>query len=1463
MATLSPLVPTGMVAAGGWTDEAGGTTNLHLPVDETGAQDGAHIRGLLNDPTTAVKFNFTDTPSNFVAMGVLQVEIRHARGAVEAGDNGGGDDTHSISITITNAAEDTAYVIGELIESGTIGYLSKTEIVSLPLTAAGIAATKSNWDGAVIHLSTGFSQSMGADGDRIWVDFVRLIGTYLANNNLDQVGFRIRNDDGDEDAATWKAAENVDAGVDFDTNFRVRFVVDETAGVAAEDHAFTLWYSKNSAAYVQATTVSTNVRATASSQFADQDATTRQLTSGSGTFATGRMDESGEAGAGAPGSAQLIQFTAGGLTEVEFCMQLRSVDMVASDTIDLRVRRSRPVAKVLEAYTETPRITVIAAAFAQAGFRWRNDDGDEDGATWKGAENVNPSVLLLDQNHRLRFIVDETGGVVAVNDLQLQLQYRKNGASYTNVNSSSTNVRSALSGQFIEEAATTRQLTGGTGTFVAGAMDEAEGLAGEGNQIDLAAGNLTEVEYCFQLRSADLADNDVIDFRLVRAGGILLASYDQTPSFTVQLAGAVDGITLDYDHGPFLAPNGALYAIGMPSPSPNYDKLTVWKSVNEADFTIVGTFDPAGNDGGTAAQFAVAGLMMGDILHVMWSAFNEVSAAEIYYAPFDTFDDSIGSIEVFDTTTNSSGTLLAMHELSNEILVLFRDELNTELLLRHGMAGDWGSEIDYDNDPAFTILHSAAVIIGPTAHLFWYANNVAGGGIYHRVLRADGSLSNVDEVSADVLQGSNNPALPMYFDGKLFLLEENTATLNVWESTGRHEDETWVSTQITTGMDDGIVHLLANLGNAGRRLVVMYVRESDQAICWKEYDPLTNTWGSENVTGDVSWTEGRAGFLKTVEFEGDVYIAGFNRTTDTTPHAGQFHWINIGPAVGVQPPKGGKKEREDKRKRFAFQKKDIARRQRASHIINRPILSPALMFIPGESLLQIINETLEIAAARQNVKGLIRIRDEAVELPETIQRHLGIVRIRNEAVEVAEVVLRILGIIRLRGESVELAEALQKHLGIVKLRNESVEISEAIQHVIGILRQRNESIEISEATLRSLGKTKIVNESVEISEAVQRHLGIVRQRTESVEIAEAVQRHLTILRLHNEAIQLSESIQKHLGIVRNQNESVSVTESIIKVLGLVRQVNEALEIVEATQKVGGKLRQVSEVVELTEADQSIRGIFRQINETVELVEASQLHLGIVRTRNESIELVEQIIRLVAIVRQVNESTEIAEQIIKLLAIVRQQNESVQVTEAILRVLGLVRQHSESVELSETLLSFLGKIRVEGESVNISEATQTILGKIQIHNESVEIVEVIVRPSGIIQVIDESLSSSEATQKHLAILRLINESTDITDQSMRVMALLRLVSEAIQLPEQSITVQTIVRQVSEAVSVVETVQHHLGKAIILNETVNIHETELHFTVFQAFSSTKIKFKAKVNDQKYTQKVGKSFKGKVRE
>src|SRR3990167_2572516 len=166
-------------------------------------------------------------------------------------------------------------------------------------------------------------------------------------------------------------------------------------------------------------------------------------------------------------------------------------------------------------------------SYTQVGFRGRNDNGNETGASWKAAENVNWSQNVA-ENFRVRFRIDETVAKSWVNKTW-NLYYSLNGGAYTAVNGT-TPVQFALSGNFADSDDCTEQMTGGTGTFLVNNNGMKEATGGSTNTG--AAGDLWETEWCLTIDPAQVADGNTITLRIYD-GASAITTYSNTPSITV------------------------------------------------------------------------------------------------------------------------------------------------------------------------------------------------------------------------------------------------------------------------------------------------------------------------------------------------------------------------------------------------------------------------------------------------------------------------------------------------------------------------------------------------------------------------------------------------------------------------------------------------------------------------------------------------------------------------------------------------------------------------------------------------------------------------------------------------------------------------------------------------------------------------------------------------------------------
>ena len=152
-------------------------------------------------------------------------------------------------------------------------------------------------------------------------------------------------------------------------------------------------------------------------------------------------------------------------------------------------------------------MTHVTASVTLTAFRGRNDDGSQTAATWIEALNTD-WYQPWDENFRLRFVVAETAGGDAKNP-DVHFQYNLNGGGWNDVTTSSSVLRAFASSNYAEGDDTTQQI--GSGTFVS----PNSGMTEDGEALTSATINTSEIEVegCFQVRSADVSQDDTIEIR--------------------------------------------------------------------------------------------------------------------------------------------------------------------------------------------------------------------------------------------------------------------------------------------------------------------------------------------------------------------------------------------------------------------------------------------------------------------------------------------------------------------------------------------------------------------------------------------------------------------------------------------------------------------------------------------------------------------------------------------------------------------------------------------------------------------------------------------------------------------------------------------------------------------------------------------------------------------------------------
>jgi hypothetical protein len=172
----------------------------------------------------------------------------------------------------------------------------------------------------------------------------------------------------------------------------------------------------------------------------------------------------------------------------------------------------------------------------QSIFRGYVDDAAMGSATPKANANTNWT-QNVDENFRVRFGVLCEG---MIGSITAQLQYDlNNSGTWNNVNATSSVVRSSASPVVNDNASTGQLITGGG--FVGGRYDESDGFTDVATTFTTIPES-TEFEFCVQIRSADVADGNTVQLRVINVATALNV-YSASPSITVNVpASALDQV---------------------------------------------------------------------------------------------------------------------------------------------------------------------------------------------------------------------------------------------------------------------------------------------------------------------------------------------------------------------------------------------------------------------------------------------------------------------------------------------------------------------------------------------------------------------------------------------------------------------------------------------------------------------------------------------------------------------------------------------------------------------------------------------------------------------------------------------------------------------------------------------------------------------------------------------------------
>lgn len=608
----------------------------------------------------------------------------------------------------------------------------------------------------------------------------------------DQDAFRGRDDDVALNSGTFNGGGGLNTNwtQDTGTNFRLRFVVQETAGNMAANETFTLFFDHEGAGYAEMTT-STPLQPADTTQYANGDTTTQVI--GSGTYVTG------DAAAGVDNAEDTgnVDFGGSDEVEIEFNLTIDAAQVNDADEILVRVRLSDGT--VLDAYTNTPTITVnkVATTLTQTAFRFRPDDtaalSANTASDWEDTENTNVSMAVLDQAFRLRIEVEASFGVTE----GFKLYYSLNGGSYQAANNETDpfeestggnkfEVSCIPSGQYTDLDPTTDLLTTATGTFVAGDGNE-DNTTGT---VTFSATNHTEHEFCIIVRklarngadsaNGHISDGDTVDFRLYKDDDTALDIYTNTARLTISnRAGHIGGTWVETPHASWIVDkSGNLYYLSEYADLPTTASAPVMmKSTDGGD-----SWEAMDEAGAPAQTDLEAGDLRydpdNDIIHI---AIQGPSGDDVFYWTFTPADhattpDEWVTEQTVDTAATPGDQMVAIEYRADSTVVMFygdNDGTNDRVRYRiRSSGGTWGSENDLDSE-ASTNIGGVKTVLNPTddtIHIFYHAWNGTVGEIWYNTLSSGDSLgtrAQVDQtptINADGGSRVNNVLRPRIYD---------------------------------------------------------------------------------------------------------------------------------------------------------------------------------------------------------------------------------------------------------------------------------------------------------------------------------------------------------------------------------------------------------------------------------------------------------------------------------------------------------------------------------------------------------------------------------------------------------------------------------------------------------------------------------------------------------------------------
>ncbi len=335
---------------------------------------------------------------------------------------------------------------------------------------------------------------------------------------LTQAAFRLY-EDGTEAGSTAIAAQdtNITRDVTADSNLQLRVRLQETFGVSGiSTDDYQLQYSKNSGTYTDVVDPPILYRS-------------QETGSGSSTFTL----NGGTAASSEVNQARGFSFITPSIPRTVDRIDVSLIKLSSpTDGVYIELLSGNISTGTLLATSATIDNTAISTSFSYISFTFT-------GVALSASTEYFVRIIrtgardITNRYAQERTLSDTDTGSTWVRDNNVWGSLSANEGKYRVYSSDTPQVKGYNSASLTDGNATTNRLGAGTGSFVAGEISE-DGLV---DDSQITASNYAEELYSLTLVAAALANNDTLDFRVLRNGATTRMTYTVTPRITVSKTG--------------------------------------------------------------------------------------------------------------------------------------------------------------------------------------------------------------------------------------------------------------------------------------------------------------------------------------------------------------------------------------------------------------------------------------------------------------------------------------------------------------------------------------------------------------------------------------------------------------------------------------------------------------------------------------------------------------------------------------------------------------------------------------------------------------------------------------------------------------------------------------------------------------------------------------------------------------